>query len=141
MTDSVPSNSQLASMIECAREVAQQAYVPASNFRVGASLLASDGRVFTGCNVENASYGLTVCAERNAVFHAVAQGAREFTAVVIYTELEEPASPCGACRQVLAEFGRDMLVVLVGDGDAVVHTDMSALLPNPFVFSSEDKDL
>ncbi len=141
MTDSVPSNSQLASMIERAREVAQQAYVPASNFRVGASLLASDGRVFTGCNVENASYGLTVCAERNAVFHAVAEGAREFTAVVIYTELEEPASPCGACRQVLAEFGRDMKVVLVGDGDAVVHTDMLALLPNPFVFSSEDKDL
>jgi cytidine deaminase len=120
-----------------ARAVAARAYAPASGFAVGAALLARDGRVFTGCNVENASYGLTLCAERNALCHAVAEGAREFEAIAVYTPLEQPATPCGACRQVLFEFAPDLDVVLVGEGDAVVETTLARLLPDAFRFDRE----
>ncbi len=121
-------------LIERARAAARHAYAPASGFPVGAALLAEDGRVFCGCNVENASYGLTVCAERNAVFHAVAEGARRFTAIAIHTPTAEPGSPCGACRQVLVEFCDDMRVILCGIGPAVVRTTLAELLPRAFRF-------
>lgn len=118
-----------------ARAVQPHAYAPASRFRVGAAVQSRDGRVFVGCNVENASYGLTICAERAAVCAAVAAGARDLVAVAIVTDLAQPARPCGACRQVLAEFGPGMAVVLGGSGGAVERTSLDRLLPEPFTFA------
>lgn len=97
-------------LIEHARAVRERAYAPYSKFAVGAALLSSTGRVFTGCNVENLSFGLTVCAERNAVFAAIAGGERKFTKIAIVSDSKTPVSPCGACRQVLAEFGLELEV-------------------------------
>lgn len=119
------------SLIQAAREAQSHAYAPYSSFRVGAALEAVDGRVFTGCNVESASYGLTICAERAAVAFAVAQGARSFRQIVIVSESEPPASPCGACRQVLAEFGMDLEVRAVGRASAV-QWRLADLLPAAF---------
>ena len=134
------SDEQRAELVAAAREVQARAYAPASRFAVGAAVRTSDGRTFVGCNVENASYGLTICAERAAICAAVAAGAREVEAVAVVTDLDEPARPCGACRQVLAEFGRDMEVVLAGRGDAVARTSLSALLPDPFTFDGPISD-
>lgn len=117
-----------------ARAVQPHAYAPASRFRVGAAVLGDDGRIYVGCNVENASYGLTVCAERAAVCAAVAAGVRALRAVAVATDLVEPARPCGACRQVLAEFGPGMVVALVGVGDNRRVTTLDVLLPEPFTF-------
>ncbi|GAB4146991.1 MAG: cytidine deaminase [Planctomycetota bacterium] len=121
-------------LLAAAREVRARAHAPASRFLVGAAVLAQDGRVFCGCNVENASYGLTICAERAAVTAAVAGGARRLVAVAVATG--PGASPCGACRQVLAEFGPDMAVLLTDQQGRVRRTDLSALLPDPFTFGS-----
>ena len=117
--------------IRQAVEAAAQAYAPYSGFHVGAVLVAADGRVFFGCNVENISYGLTICAERNAVFGAVAAGCREFVKIVIATDTAEPTSPCGACRQVLAEFNPDLEVVLANFHGKVERFHLSELLPRP----------
>lgn len=119
------------SLVEAARRAQQQAYCPYSNYRVGAALLAEDGRVFTGCNVENASYGLTVCAERSAVFTAVSSGARKFRRIVVATDSEPPAPPCGACRQVLAEFGAELEVESVGPTQTK-RWRIGELLPDAF---------
>jgi cytidine deaminase len=91
-------------LVESAWQVRERAYAPYSKFQVGAALLADDGRVFTGCNVENLSFGLTMCAERVAIANAIAAGARGFAGIVVVADTAEPVSPCGACRQVMAEF-------------------------------------
>ena len=116
------------------REVAERAYVPASNFRVGAMLVTDDGRTFSGCNVENASYGLTMCAERGAVSRAIADGAQRFVRCVIFTDTADATYPCGACRQVLAEFGPDMEIVLSNRTGVVQRVSLRDLLPEPFRF-------
>ena len=121
----------LESLIDEARAVSKKAYAPYSGFHVGAALLAEDGSVHVGCNVENASYGLTVCAERSAVASAVAQGVKRFRAVAIVTDGERPLGPCGACRQVLAEFAPDLVVVSEAGGLRKQWT-LGELLPVPF---------
>jgi cytidine deaminase len=118
-------------LVESARAVQQRAYAPYSRFRVGCALEADDGRVFVGCNVENASYGLTICAERAAVCAAIAAGARRLRRAVVATDIDPPAAPCGACRQVLSEFGRDLQVEGVGPSTSVSWT-MGELLPSAF---------
>ena len=115
-----------------ARQAATQAYVPYSRFQVGAAVLCGDS-VYTGVNVENASYGLSVCAERSAIFNAVARGARRIDAICVYTPTSAPVTPCGACLQVIAEFGRDALIVCCADDDAAEQRHALAdLLPAPF---------
>ncbi len=118
-------------MVERARTVQQRAYAPYSNFRVGAALEATSGEVFVGCNVENASYGLTICAERAAVAGAVSSGIRQFRRIVVVTDTEPPAAPCGACRQVLAEFGVDLVVEAVGPS-STKRWRIRDLLPDSF---------
>ncbi len=114
-----------------ARAAQQQAYAPYSRFRVGAALEAEDGSIYVGCNVENASYGLTICAERAAVCAAVSAGARRFRRAVVVTDIDPPAAPCGACRQVLAEFGKDFRIDGVGSAGRVSWT-IGELLPAAF---------
>ena len=122
-------------LLRAARAAARQAHCPYSKFRVGAAVLTADGKVFTGCNVENASYGLTVCAERVAIFTAVAAGCRRFKALAIVGGIRTPAWPCGACRQVLAEFCDDDLPIAVATlfqaGRPQART-LGALLPQAF---------
>ena len=117
---------------DLARAAALRAYSPYSRFRVGAVLQARSGAVFAGCNVENASYGLTICAERNAVFQMVAAGETAFDRIVIYTPTATPTAPCGACRQVLNEFNPDAEVVSVCDGPDVIRSTVRDLLPGAF---------
>lgn len=122
----------IAALEQTAQRAAARAYVPYSKFPVGAAVLAADGTQHSGCNVENASFGLTNCAERTAVFKAVAAGHREISCVAIYTPTPKPTAPCGACRQVLREFGPDMKVVSICDGEDRIETTLGALLPDSF---------
>lgn len=117
-------------LVQAAQSALQHAYAPYSGYRVGAAVLA-DGRTFTGANIENASYGLTICAERSAVFAAVSSGVRRIEAIAIATEQGSP-SPCGACRQVLREFGHDFPVFLAAGDGTVRETTLQALLPDSF---------
>jgi len=117
-------------LIEAASEARERAYAPYSDFKVGAALLAKSGKVYTGSNVENVSYSLTICAERAALFRAVSEGERAFEAIAIVSEIG--ASPCGACRQVLREFGADLRVIVADTkGNQREHV-LSALLPDDF---------
>lgn len=118
-------------LLAAARQVQGQAYAPYSNFLVGAALETPDGKVFVGCNVENASFGLTICAERAAIFAAVSAGAREFRRAVVVSNVDPPAAPCGACRQVLAEFGLNLSIEAVGSA-RTVRWQLSELLPAAF---------
>lgn len=124
-------------LLRAAAKVSHQAHAPYSKFQVGAALLTQDGEIITGCNVENASYGLTICAERNAIFHAVAQGIRSFHAVAIVASGQQMPYPCGACRQVLAEFCGPETVVLIAPRAKLATYEQSTLgelLPKTFAF-------
>lgn len=124
---------EAAELIERARLALNNAYAPYSKFRVGAAVLTKGGRVYTGANVENASYGLTICAERVAVVKAVTEGDRDIVAVAVVAEADEPVPPCGACRQVIAEFNPDALIIMAtADGREVKTASMRDLLPSPF---------
>jgi cytidine deaminase len=124
------TSQEIEGLLALAAKAREAAYVPYSHFAVGAALRAEDGTIYTGCNVENASYGLTICAERNAIAHAVTEGARRFDAVAVMTE--NGVTPCGACRQVLAEFESEMTVIVSDTaGNRVVYS-IADLLPAAF---------
>lgn len=119
-------------LVAAALTARARAYAPYSQFSVGAAVRARDGRVFEGANMENASYGLAICAERAAVVAAVMAGARDLEAVAIASSISPPASPCGMCRQTLAEFAHDLRVILVNDRGERADTTLAELLPRPF---------
>lgn len=136
MTDLTAQERQL---IELASRARERAYAPYSKFRVGAAFMDEQGQTFTGCNVENASYGLTVCAERVAIFSAVAQGSHAIRIMAIVTDGDDLGTPCGACRQVMHEFGPDAKIIVANDQNAYVVYHMSELLPHPFTLLDEVK--
>ncbi|MED4252854.1 cytidine deaminase [Priestia megaterium] len=124
-------------LIDEAIAASKQAHVPYSHFHVGAALLTTDGKIYRGCNIENASYGLTNCAERTAIFKAVSEGDKQFSAIAVVGDTDGPISPCGACRQVLAEFCDDHTQIILANlkGDFVI-TKINEILPG--YFSSKD---
>jgi cytidine deaminase len=126
--------AKVGQLEKLARAAAARAYVPYSKFRVGAAVLAESGKIYAGCNVENASYGLCNCAERTAIFSAVAAGETELRlrCVVVYTPTPTATSPCGACRQVINEFGPEARVISVCDGKSRIDTTLDKLLPGAF---------
>ncbi len=127
------AEKQRAKLLRVARTAMKRAYAPYSNFRVGAALLTTNGQVFSGCNVENASYGMTNCAERTAIFSAVAQLGPKFEieAVAVVNDHGVPCAPCGACRQVIYEFGPDAVIFFQGaEGEKQAH--ITELLPEGF---------
>ncbi len=124
-------------LIEAARQAQKKAYAPYSEFKVGAALLGSDGIIYTGVNVENGSYGLTVCAERNAIGSAVVNGCTNFAKIVVFSNAAPPATPCGACRQVLSEFSPDMQVICVNNQNEINRYGLDELLPQSFDFKKE----
>lgn len=131
--------------IEMPRELSQEAFAVRenaaarfSNFKVGAALRTSSGKIYRGCNVENCTYGLTVCAERVALFTAIAAGERKFDAIVVASQSDNPATPCGPCRQLLWEFCGDIDVFLVNTKGDSVHYRLSELFPQPFSFELGD---
>lgn len=117
---------------KAAHSATRKAYAPYSNFRVGAAVLTGSGKIYAGCNVENASYGLCNCAERTAIFSAVAAGEREIRCVLVYTPTDAATPPCGACRQVINEFGPRAQVISICDSTDRVDTTLGALLPAAF---------
>jgi cytidine deaminase len=119
-------------LIDTARKAMENAYAPYSKIKVGAALLTSSGKIYTGCNIENASYGLTICAERVAVGCAVSQGEKNFIAIAIVNSTEKIITPCGACLQVLSEFSRNLQIILVSAKNEIIRTDLKSLFPEPF---------
>ncbi|MGH9145845.1 MAG: cytidine deaminase [Vicinamibacterales bacterium] len=119
-------------LIAAARAVRENAVAPFSNFKVGAALETADGAIFTGCNIENATYGLTICAERVAVFKALSEGYRAFRRVAVVADTERLTPPCGACRQILWEFGGDLVVTLANLKGQHEQYQLANLLPHPF---------
>jgi len=119
-------------LVAAARAVMRRSHSPYSGFSVGAALLGEDGHIYTGTNVENASFGLSICAERAAIFRAVAEGCTDFIACAVTTATDDPTPPCGACRQVLLEFGPDMTLYLAGRGEDIETFVLRDLLPRPF---------
>jgi cytidine deaminase len=119
-------------LLEQALQARQRAHAPFSNFKVGAALEAADGTTYTGCNIENASYGLTMCAERVAVFKALSEGAREFRRIAVAADTDVLTPPCGPCRQILWEFCRDAEVILVNVEGRTENFTMKDLLPRAF---------
>lgn len=124
---------ELGELVERARDARERAYAPYSNYAVGAALRTSSGAIVTGCNVENATYGATICAERVAVATMVAQGERQVEAIAVFTDGGPLGMPCGICRQTLVEFGRPETVVVAASPREVKVTTLGALLPEPFV--------
>lgn len=132
-----PDEQTVETLIKNATNMLDMAYVPYSKFPVGASLVTKDGEFFSGCNIENASYGLANCAERTAIFKAVSEGKKEFDYIVVTGDTDGPISPCGACRQVMAEFCEPDMPVLLTNRKGYKHeTTISELLPG--AFRSED---
>ncbi|HFI0394020.1 TPA: cytidine deaminase [Streptococcus suis] len=124
---------ETTNLIDLVVENSRHAYVPYSHFPVSAVLVAKNGQLFTGVNIENASFGLTNCAERTAIFKAISEGVLDFSEIVIYGETEKPISPCGACRQVMAEFfEQDLKVTLVAKDKSTVEMTVGELLPYSF---------
>jgi cytidine deaminase len=121
-------------LLTTAKQAGARAYCPYSRFRVGAAVMTGQGGIFGGCNVENASYGLTMCAERNAIFQAVAgtEGPLRLRALLVYTPTSSPTAPCGACRQVISEFGPDCEVLCLCDGSDEIVLKLADLLPSAF---------
>ncbi len=125
------TDKERQSLIDLANEARRRAYAPYSNYRVGAALRTRSGRIFTGCNVENAAYPTSMCAERVAVYKAVSEGEKEFDVIAVVTP--NGGTPCGGCRQVMAEFGLDMVVLVAdGEGRLVQETTVAKLLPGAF---------
>ena len=117
-------------LIEIARNTRENAYAPYSDYKVGAALLTAEGTVYSGCNVENAAYGMSICAERTAVVKAISEGVREFEAIAVVTE--DAGTPCGACRQFLSEFGSDIMVILADTRGKYTIATVGELLPYAF---------
>ncbi len=133
------AESQIEQLKTAATKAAKHAYCPYSRFPVGAAILIESGQIITGCNVENASYSLTTCAERNAIFSAIAQHGRcTITAIAVYTPTETPAAPCGACRQVINEFGPQAEVHCFCNTEKTIHTQINQLLPHAFTQNDLD---
>jgi cytidine deaminase len=124
--------SEYDALIEVAKQARQNAHAPFSNFRVGAALRAKSGRIYGGCNVENASYGLTCCAERVAIFKAVSEGEHDFDVIAVVTDTATLTPPCGACRQLIWEFCGDVPVVLSNLQGKIEYERSGTLLPRPF---------
>jgi len=119
-------------LIEAARAARENAHAPFSNFRVGAALRTKSGKIFQGCNIENATLGLTVCAERVAIFKAISEGERDFAAIAVVCDTEKLTPPCGPCRQIIWEFCGDIPVTLANLRGKVEHETSGSLLPRPF---------
>ncbi len=122
----------LEEAVSFAKEARDMAHAPYSKFKVGAAVVTKSGKIFTGCNVENASYGLTVCAERVAIFKAVSEGEKDIDFVVVVTDTNPPSAPCGACRQVIREFGKEIKVVMTNLNGDIIIKSLSELLPLSF---------
>lgn len=127
-----PSRQQIEGLMQAARTAVENAYAPYSRFCVGAALLCDDGSIYSGANVENAAYGLSMCAERSALFSAVSAGRRHFIALAIFTPTADPTPPCGACRQALNEFAPNAHVFSLCNSNEVRHEKLSRLLPGAF---------
>ncbi len=119
-------------LIKKAFEAKEYAYAPYSNFRVGAAVLTKSGKIFTGCNIECASYGGTNCAERTALFKAISEGERQFKAIAIISDKDDNTFPCGICRQVILEFGRDIQIITGTLGGKIKKFSIEELLPHSF---------
>lgn len=128
----------MKALIEEAKKARERAYVPYSKFKVGAALLAASGRIYRGCNIENASYGLSNCAERTAIFKAVSEGETEFLALAVVADTKEPTAPCGACRQVMEEFKIPKIILANIDGGHTVFM-LRELLPYSFTSCNLEK--
>lgn len=131
-----PFENRIGELREAAVRAAKNAWAPYSRFQVGAALLTRKGNIYAGCNVENASFGATCCAERTAIGNAIVHGERDFIGIVIYTDTPRPVSPCGICRQVLLEFGSDIQVASFCRSNDVLRTTSGDLVPH--AFSSDD---
>jgi cytidine deaminase len=121
-------------LLEAAQRARESAYAPYSRFKVGAAVWTESGQIFTGCNIENASYGLSICAERVAIFTAIAAGETKIVAIAIVTDAPAPSTPCGACRQVLAEFAPDSAVITGNLAGSAIVENIRDLFPRPFQF-------
>jgi len=140
MTKEQRAEDEWSAMLRTAREVSEKAYAPYSHLRVAAVLRGKEGRDYPGCNVENSSFGLTICAEQAAVSRALVEGDAEWSRLLIYTPDSGPLSPCGACRQVLAEFCRELPILSVGRGGLRREMNLRELLPQPFAWPSADPE-
>ncbi len=129
-------NDIMKELLDIAKQASKNAYAPYSNFKVGAAVRASSGAIYSACNVENSSYSLTLCAERNAIFQAISKGERIITEIAIYVDSDKLFPPCGACRQVMAEFASDLPIVYASHNE-VLESKLSDLLPQSFLLKND----